>query len=155
MISVARFYSLSLFILFLYSASLLSAQTNPFLRPGSKKPSAPIVQKSTPLPPKPIPHNHNLEFRGYFKLKGTWHFSVFDKSKKKGEWYMSGDEIGDSGHKINEFLVDKEVLVLAGGLELALHESDKSSLPLPVAKPQRKPQPAPFKVPPPNPKPRR
>ena len=51
---------------------------------------------------------------------------------------MSGDEIGDSGHKISEFLVDKEVLVLAGGLELALHESDKSSLPLPVAKPTRK-----------------
>ena len=155
MISKARFYSLSLFILFLYSSPLLSAQTNPFLRPGSKKPTAPIVQKSTPLPPKPIPHNPNLEFRGYLKLKGTWHFAVFDKSKNKGEWYITGDEISDDGHKINEFILDKEVLILAGGLELALQESDKKSLPLPVSKEQSKPQPVPFKIPPPNPKPRR
>jgi len=155
MISEDRFYSLSLFILFLYPTSLLSAQINPFLRPGSKTPSAPIVQQSRPLPPKPIPHNPNLEFRGYFKLKGTWHFAVFDKSINKVEWYMPGDEIGDSGHKINEFIVDKEVLILAGGLELALQESDKKSLPLPVSKMQSKPKPVPFKVPPPNPKPRR
>ena len=81
-----NFFQFLLFqVVFIFSpifTESLEAQGNPFLRPGSKPPLQPVVRKPAPPPPAPIPHNPNLEFRGYFQLKGELHFALFDKSKK-------------------------------------------------------------------------
>ena len=58
---------------------------NPFLRPGStQKPPLP-----TPVKPKPVPQrdmSQEIEFRGYFILKGQPFFCLFNKKSNHGEW---------------------------------------------------------------------
>ena len=73
----------------LLSNSLLNGVVapNPFLRPGSNRmpppPSKPVIK------PKPItrPNFANeIEFKGYFILKGQAYFSLFNKKVKHAEW---------------------------------------------------------------------
>jgi len=126
-------------------------QGNPFLRPGSKVPVRPVIRQPAPPPPPPIPINPNLEFRGYFKYLGEWHFAVFDKSKNRGEWLKKGDKITDGGEQIENFDVKKEEISLKGGLKLSLIESDKRTLALPGGGVPRQPAKAsPGKIPPPR-----
>ena len=109
----------------------LNAQGNPFLRPGGKAPTKPVIRKPVPPPPPPIPHNPNIEFRGYFKLSGEWHFALFDKSKNRGEWLRVGESLPEGGREIEEFDLKNEELFLKGGVKLTLKESEKRTLALP------------------------
>lgn len=129
----------------------LNAQGNPFLRPGSKAPSKPVIRKPAPPPPPPIPHNPNLEFRGYLKLQGEWHFALFDKTKNRGEWLQEGETMSDGGREIEGFDLKKEELLLKGGVRLALKESEKRTLALPGGGGKPPPiKPTPAKIPPPR-----
>jgi hypothetical protein len=61
--------------------------SNPFLRPGSNRPPPQVT--ATPPPPKPAPNPaiaQEVEFRGYFLLKGVPHFCIFNKKANMGEW---------------------------------------------------------------------
>lgn len=133
-----------------FSVDLL-AQGNPFLRPGSKPPTQPVVRKPAPPPPQPIPLNPNLEFRGYFKLEGVWHFAVFDKSKNRGEWLQKGEVMSESGREIEGFDPASEEITLKGGGKLSLKKSENRTIPLPGGGGGRKPvKPAAGKIPPPR-----
>lgn len=140
------------FCLIVWSFSLYHhVHGNPFLRPGSKSPVAPVKVKPAPPPPTPIPLNPNIEFRGYFKLDGKWYFALFDKIKNRGEWLQEGQKILEGGREIQSFNLKDEQLILAGGMKLSLKESEKKTIPLPgggVSRPPVKPSPA--KIPPPR-----
>ena len=145
-----NFFRLISFVLGFIPVIDLFAQGNPFLRPGSKSPSPPIVSKPAPPPPPPIPHNPNLEFRGYFKFEGEWHFAIFDKSINRGEWLREGEIMTDGGREIKGFDLQNEQLILEGGVKLSLKQSEKRTLPLPGG-PSKTPSPKkPGKIPPPR-----
>ena len=132
----------------------LSAQSNPFLRPGANKPQAPIVQKPAPPPPKPIPRNPNIEFRGYYEFHGEWKIALFDKSKNFGFWLSEGEKFPDLNAEVESFDPKTEVLKLNGGMTLSLKDSDKTTLPVPSGHPVKprataKPAPPAAKVAPP------
>ena len=120
----------------------LSAQSNPFLRPGANKPQAPIVQKPAPPPPKPIPRNPNIEFRGYYEFHGEWKIALFDKSKNFGFWLSEGEKFPDLNAEVDSFDPKTEVLKLNGGMTLSLKDSDKTTLPVPSGQPVKPPAPA-------------
>lgn len=149
-----NFFQFLLFqVVFIFSpifTESLEAQGNPFLRPGSKPPLQPVVRKPAPPPPAPIPHNPNLEFRGYFQLKGELHFALFDKSKNRGQWLQKGESMPDGGREIEDFDSKNEELILKGGLRLSLKDSDKRTLPLPGGGKVSPVTPKPGKIPPPR-----
>ena len=118
----------------------LVAQGNPFLRPGSNRPVQPVIHKPAPPPPPPIPHNPNVEFRGYFKIEGEWHFALFDKSKNRGEWLQEGESMTDGGREIKGFDLQSEELTLDGGVKLSLKKSDNQTIPLPYSQPRQPPK---------------
>lgn len=121
------FYSFALFL-----ASFLGvAQPNPFLKPGSNRPVPPVIQKPAPPPPKPIPRNPNLEFRGYYEFQGVWKVALFDKAKNEGYWLSQGETIEGIDAEVESFDPDTEMLKLKGGMTLSLKESDKTILPVP------------------------
>lgn len=122
-------------LLFFYS--YLFAQ-NPFLRPGSQKPKPVVVQRPAPPPPPPRPQNTNMELRGFFKFKGEWYFSLFDKSKNKGVWLQEGEAFDDGKVEIDSFNEVTEVLKMKGGITLSLKKSDGKILSVPSAMPVRK-----------------
>ena len=120
----------------------LSAQSNPFLRPGANKPQAPIVQRPAPPPPKPIPRNPNIEFRGYYEFQGEWRIALFDKAKNFGFWLTEGENFPDLDGEVESFDPKTEVLKLKGGMTLSLKDSDKTTLPVPSGQPVKPPAPA-------------
>ncbi len=147
----SQFLALQVVFIFpLICAESLQAQGNPFLRPGSKPPLQPVVRKPAPPPPAPIPHNPNLEFRGYFQLKGELHFALFDKSKNRGEWLQKGESMPDGGREIEGFDSKNEELILQGGLRLSLKDSEKRTLPLPGGAKVSPGKPQSGKIPPPR-----
>jgi len=81
---------LTLYALVLLGVSL-KGQNNPFLRPGSSSPKPPVIQRPAPPPPKPIPRNPNIEFRGYYEFEGVWRVALFDKVKNQGFWLVEGE----------------------------------------------------------------
>jgi hypothetical protein len=107
------------------------AQTNPFLRPGSNSPKPPVVQRPAPPPPKPIPRNPNIEFRGYYQFQGEWRIALFDKAKNQGFWLSQGDKVADLDAEVESFNPETEILKLRGGMTLSLKDSDKKVLPVP------------------------
>ena len=107
----------------------VKGQKNPFLRPGSNAPKPPVIQRPAPPPPKPIPRNPNIEFRGYYEFEGVWRVALFDKVKKQGFWLVEGEIV--EGIEIESFNPDTESIKLKGGLSLSLKDSDKSVLPVP------------------------
>jgi hypothetical protein len=107
------------------------AQTNPFLRPGANQPKAPVVQRPAPPPPKPIPRNPNIEFRGYYEFQGEWRIALFDKAKNQGFWLSQGDKVADLDAEVESFNPETEILKLRGGMTLSLKDSDKKVLPVP------------------------
>ena len=125
--------------------SILSAQVNPFERGGLKRPRpAPIVRPAPP-PPAPKPINPNVEFRGLFKFRDVWYFSLFNKSTNKGAWLLKGESFDDGKVEVEDFNPESEVLKLKGGVTLSLIKSNNKILPvpsgLPVKKPTTKPRP--------------
>ena len=130
------------------------ANTNPFLRPGSNQPKPPTVQRPAPPPPKPIPRNPNIEFRGYYEFQGEWKIALFDKVKNQGLWLRRGEKLADFDAEVESFNPETEVLKLKGGMTLSLKDSDKTTLPVPSGQPVKPPAPAkpassPSKVKPP------
>ena len=119
----------SLNLIFLgFSIDLLS---NPFLRPGSNAPKPPVVQRPAPPPPKPIPRNPNIEFRGYYEFQGEWRIALFDKAKNQGIWLSQGEKVADFDAEVESFNPKTEVIKLRGGMTLSLKDSDKTTLPVP------------------------
>ena len=145
------------FISLMYAGVLsnsLLCQSNPFLRPGANKPKAPTVQKPASLPPKPIPVNPNIEFRGYYEFQGEWKIALFDKAKNQGLWLSKGEMVADFDAVVESFNPETEVLKLRGGMSLRLKDSDKTTLPVPSGQPVKpsapaKPAPQAVKVAPP------
>jgi hypothetical protein len=117
----------------------ICAQGNPFLRPGANKPQAPIIQKPAPPPPKPIPRNPNIEFRGYYEFQGEWKIALFDKAKNLGFWLTEGESFPDLDGEVESFDPITEVLKLKGGMTLSLKDSDKTTLPVPSGQPVKPP----------------
>ena len=117
----------------LYSLGLLGislkGQNNPFLRPGSNSPKPPVIQRPAPPPPKPIPRNPNIEFRGYYEFEGVWRVALFDKVKNQGFWLVEGEVL--EGIEVESFNSETEIIKLKGGMTLSLKNSDKSVLPVP------------------------
>jgi len=118
--------------------------SNPFLRPGSKKPVVPSVVRQAPPPPAPIPRNPNLEFRGYFKYENEWNFAIFDKSMNQGIWLKKGESFDEGKIEIIDFDPQLHEVRLKGGMKLVLKDSEKTVLAVPSGQtvPSKKPNPA-------------
>ena len=159
-----RFFRILLVVFsfwFYLGGAILEGQSNPFLQPGSQNRKPPPVIKSTPLPPSPKPINSNLQFRGYYKFQGVWHFALFDKVKNQGFWLSKGETVDGIDAEVESFNPDTEIIKLKGGMTLSLRESDKTILPVPsgqVKSPSRPPVPGkpvnpnvkPGRIPPPT-----
>ena len=138
-----RFYwGLMLFLLILITSS---AQSNPFLRPGSQNAKPPTVVKPAPPPPSPTPINSNLELRGFFKYAGAWHFAIFDKVKNKGFWLKKGESFDNGKVQIESFNPETSVVKMKGGQTLTLKASEHKVMPVPSAQPVKKTNPIPPK----------
>ena len=107
------------------------AQDNPFLKPGSNRQKAPVISKPAPPPPKPIPRNPNLEFRGYYEFRGEWKVALFDKAKNQGFWLSEGEKVEGLDAEIESFNPETEAIKLKGGMTLTLEKSDHKVLPVP------------------------
>lgn len=86
--------------------------SNPFLRPGSNRPQAPVAP---PPPPKPAPNPalaNEVEFRGYFLLKGIPHFCIFNKKANVGEWIKLTEQTHEE-FQAQAFDLESETLTLA------------------------------------------
>jgi hypothetical protein len=118
-------------IIFTLLLPIFCAANNPFLRPGSNSAKPPVVQKPAPPPPKPIPRNPNIEFRGYYEFQGEWKIALFDKAKNQGVWLSKGEKIADFDAEVESFNPESEVIRLRGGMSLSLKDSDKTVLPVP------------------------
>lgn len=153
------------FLIFFFSANCWAGVgVNPFLRPGSNQP--PPQVKPAPPPPKPMPNPafaKEVEFRGYFLLKGIPHFCIFNKKANFGEWIKLTEKTHEE-FEAQAFDLDSETLTLAfngQSFDLTLQESSGSSgLPQPasglpkVTLPPKSPAPSAVgkKVMPPRPK---
>ena len=89
-----------------------SVSPNPFLRPGSQqKPPIPLAPKFTP---KPIPQkdmSKEIEFRGYFVLKGKPYFCLFNKKTNHAEWISLSENTYEE-FQASEFDMESEVLTV-------------------------------------------
>ena len=106
--------------------------SNPFLRPGSNRPPPQVTPP--PPPPKPAPNPaiaNEVEFRGYFLLKGVPHFCIFNKKANLGEWIKLTEKTYEE-FEAQAFDLETETLTLAfNGQEftITLMESSKSPPP--------------------------
>ena len=126
-------------IILLSIVQVLCAQNNPFLRPGSNQPQAPTVKRPAPPPPKPIPRNPNIDFRGYYEFQGEWKIALFDKAKNQGFWLSQGEKVADFDAEVESFNPETEILKLRGGMTLSLKDSDNTILPVPSGQPVKPP----------------
>ena len=147
-----------IYLLFLGLAiSISQSVANPFLRPDQLQAKPPPVIKPAPPPPKPIPRNSNIEFRGYYVFQGEWHFALYDKSKNEGYWLRKGEALEGQQIRVENFQPENETIELSGGWSLSLIKSDGKVLPVPSSRPVAKaattPKPTPPKGNPVNTKP--
>ena len=116
---------------------MASVSINPFLRPGSNQkpaPSVPIDAGRTKIPQVNI--SREIEFRGYFLLKGEPFFCLFNKKSNHGEW-IALNEATFENFEVSEFDLETETItILFDGqtfsmslLESKSSPSPKSSLP--------------------------
>jgi len=103
--------------------------SNPFLRPGSNRPPPQVTPP--PPPPKSAPNPaiaNEVEFRGYFLLKGIPHFCIFNKKANLGEWIKLTEKTYEE-FEAQAFDLATETLTLGfNGQEftITLRESSKS-----------------------------
>jgi len=101
------------FYLLFFQLSFGGVAPNPFLRPGSGKAKAP---PAVPAPPPPPPISQEVvkevEFRGFFLLKGVPHFCIFNKKSNFGEWIRLSEKTHES-FLAESFDLDSETLTLA------------------------------------------
>ena len=136
-----RFFRILLVVFsfwFYLGGAILEGQSNPFLQPGSQNRKPPPVIKSTPLPPSPKPINSNLQFRGYYKFQGVWHFALFDKVKNRGYWLQQGESLDNGKVTIDSFNEVEESVKIKGGQTLRLENSQHKVMPVPSAQPVKK-----------------
>jgi hypothetical protein len=98
----------------LSSLSWASVASNPFLRPGSNRPPP---QETPPPPSTPQPKidpafSKEVEFRGYFLLKGIPHFCIFNKKSNFGEWIKLTEKT-EEDFVAQAFDLESETLTLA------------------------------------------
>ena len=124
----------TLWIAFL-SGTLLygSVAPNPFLRPGSDR-KAPSVIRPVFKPKSIVRPNvaQEVEFKGYFILKGQVYFSIYNKKVNHGEWISINEKTYEE-FMVQEFNLETETLTILYGdqsFELKLLES-KSGTTLP------------------------
>ena len=106
-----------LLVLFFYliflELSFGGVAPNPFLRPGSGKTKPP---PAVPAPPPPPPISQEVvkevEFRGFFLLKGVPHFCIFNKKANFGEWIRLSEKTHES-FLAESFDLESETLTLA------------------------------------------
>ena len=116
---------------FLYSSILFgSVAPNPFLKPGSNRkpppPNKPVFKPKAIVRPDVA---KELEFKGYFILKGQVYFSLFNKKVNHGEWIKISEKTYEdfSAHK---FDLETEILTIlyeGQSFELKLLQSKSSS----------------------------
>ena len=103
---------------------------NPFLRPGSNRP--PPSVNTPPPPPKPVPNPafaKEVEFRGYFLLKGIPYFSIFNKKANMGEWIKLNEKTYEE-FEAQAFDMESETLTLAfSGQDFTLTLEQSKSIP--------------------------
>ena len=124
----------TIWIAFLCSSLIYgSVAPNPFLRPGSNRKPHPQV-KPVFKPKKIIRPNfaQEVEFKGYFILKGQVYFSLFNKKVNHGEWITINEKTYED-FLAQEFDLESETLTIiyeGQSFELKLLESKSgSSLP--------------------------
>ena len=94
--------------------ALLVKCRGPLLRPGSNRPP---LQETPPPPPPPPPKinpafSKEVEFRGYFLLKGIPHFCIFNKKSNFGEWIKLTEKTEEE-FEAQAFDLESETLTLA------------------------------------------
>ena len=105
--------------LFLHPISFSDTVPNPFLRPGSKKQPPAPKQTFKPTPP-PKDFSKEIEFRGYYILKGKPFFCLFNKKSNHGEWVALSDSTYEE-FQVHQFDLESEKLtVLYEGVEFDL-----------------------------------
>lgn len=101
----------SFFILFSLLIGVVAG--NPFLRPGSNRQPPPAIFE--PLPPKTKidpAFAKDVEFKGYFLLKGIPRFCIFNKKSKYGEWIKLSEQTYEE-YEAQSFNVDTETLTMS------------------------------------------
>ena len=107
---------------------------NPFLRPGFNQ--KPVPSNQPLVNPRPIPQkdmSQEIEFRGYFLLKGQPFFCLFNKKSQHGEW-VGLSEITYEEFTAQEFDLDSETLTViyeGKSYDLPLLQSKSSTAPNP------------------------
>ena len=127
---VCRLFIGAFLILLFTSVCWAGVASNPFLRPGSNRTPPKVIPASPP--PKPIPNPafaKEVEFRGYFLLKGIPHFCVFNKKANFGEWIKLTEKTYEE-FEAQAFDLDSETLTLAfNGHRFDLTLEQSKSLP--------------------------
>ena len=122
-----------LLVLFFYllfnQISFGGVAPNPFLRPGSGKVKAPPAPPTKPPPPISQEVVKEVEFRGFFLLKGVPHFCIFNKKANFGEWIRLSEKTHES-FSAESFDLESETLTLAfngQSFQLTLEQSKARS----------------------------
>jgi len=125
----------TIFALFCGTMLFGSVAPNPFLKPGSnRKPppsSKPVFQPKAIVRPDVA---KELEFKGYFILKGQVYFSLFNKKVNHGEWIKISEKTYEdfSAHKFDLQSETLTILYEGQSFELKLLQSKSSGgLPTP------------------------
>ena len=105
--------------LFLHPLTFSDTVPNPFLRPGTKN-LPPVPKQTFKSAPPPKDFSKELEFRGYYMLKGKPYFCLFNKKSNHGEWVALSDSTYEE-FQVHQFDLDSEKLtVLYEGVEFDL-----------------------------------
>ena len=106
-----KYFLIFLITLIIYSRAISAVSPNPFLRPGSEK--KPIIPTQE-VPKKQllkVDASKEIEFRGYFILKGQPFFCIFNKKSGHGEWVTITESTYES-FLMQEFNVETETLTV-------------------------------------------
>ena len=127
----------------------------PTFQPVPKKdPKAAKKEVAKPAPPPPQ-IQQNLEFKGFFKIRNVWRFSIFDKRTSKSTWVRL-EEKADAGFTVLEFDPEnQDIVVEDNGHKETLSIKSPSGTVVPVSHIANAPKPAPAaKKPTPTAKPK-
>lgn len=103
---IINFILLSIFI-------FANASPNPFLRPGSNKKPPPIFVAPKPTP-QPIPQkdiSKEIDFKGFFSLKGKYFFCIKNKKTNHSEW-ISFNQKTFENFEVKDFDVKTDTLTV-------------------------------------------
>ena len=119
----------------LFCSVFASVSPNPFLRPGfNQRPTKQVSPRKAPPPAPQKDMSKEIEFRGYFTLKGEPFFCLFNKKSQKGEW-IAINEATFEDFEAREFDLESETLTVAFGGETYKLNLLQSSSPAPSGSP--------------------